>query len=340
MTNVYTPIDSSYRLAFDDEFNGTALNTNVWQPGWFATSGLSKPANSQETAVYNSSQVSVSGGDLHLTTIASPATLNGVNYQYQTGLVDTKSASYTYGYFEARIYLPAASPGVIANWPAWWLDGSNWPATGEIDTVEGLSGKAGYHFHNSSGAYGGAASGDYTGWHVFGALWKPGEIDWYYDGQLQFKQTSGVTSSPMMMILNNGIGQAGGPTATPSDMLVDYVHIYQNDPNATAVTPQAGYGGPGDTGGGDTPPPPPPSTSPSPDGTKITSPSGAPISGYKWQFLVAGPVILILARSSDRYQWKGRCRHPQRHAARIPEWDNLPGTPGGYGILRPSLMVP
>ena len=291
MANVYTPINSSYKLAFDDEFNGTSLNTSVWQPGWFASSGLSGPANSAETAVYNSSQVSVSGGDLHLTAIASPATRNGKTYPDQTGTV-TSGFDYTVWIFQSRVYLPAASPGVIANWPSWWLDGQNSPNDGEIDVLEGLGGKAGYHFHYSGGGPGGSASGDFTGWHVFGALWKPGEIDWYYDGQLEYKQTTGVTSSPMMMILNNGIGQYGGPTVTPSDMLVDYVHVYQTGPNATAVTPQAGYGGPGDTGGGTvTPPPPPPPPPPttSPDGTKITAGIGRPpivdASGNSWSLV-------------------------------------------------------
>jgi beta-glucanase (GH16 family) len=270
MANVYTPVDSSFKLVLDDEFNGNSLDTNIWSPGWFLQggSGLSGPINTAENTVYNSSLVTVSGGDAHLNLIASPATLNGKTYPYQGALLQEKNGQFTYGYFEARVYLPAASPGVIANWPAWWLDGKNWPTDGEIDTMEGLQGKAQSTFHNSAGQQGLAASGDFTGWHVFGALWEPGEIDFYYDGKLQHKVTSGVTSSPEQMILDNTIGQWGGPTVTPSDMMVDYVHVYQNSPNAEAVTPQSGYGGPGDTGGGGTVlPPPPPPPPPPPVGT-------------------------------------------------------------------------
>lgn len=63
--------------------------------------------------------------------------------------------------------------------------------------------------------------------------------------------TSGITSLPMYLILNLGISQEhGGPVVTPSYMLVDYVHVYSRDSSAVAVTPQAGYGGPGDNGEG------------------------------------------------------------------------------------------
>ena len=306
MANVYTPIDSSYKLVFDDEFNGTALNTNVWSPGRDRDSGLSGPVNSAEVAVYNSSQVSVSGGYAHLTAISSPATLNGVTYPYQTGMLGGKGYNYAYGYFEARVYLPAASPGVIANWPDWWIAGKNWPTDGEIDIAEGLSGKATSTFHNAtnpSPGYGQAASGDYTGWHVFAALWKPGEIDWYYDGKLQHTVTAGVTSSPMMLIFINAIGKWGGPAVTPSDMMIDYVHVYQNSPNAVAVTPQSGYGGPGDTGGGGTALRPPP-------------PSVGTLDSGNFRRLLQGRCTVHSERGWSAGRWYSDCSRPPLNRSR------------------------
>src|SRR5262249_53284742 len=83
--------------------------------------------------------------------------------------------------------------------------------------------------------------------------------------------TSGITSSPMFMILNHGVSDTiGGPTDVPSDMLVDYVRAYSHDPNAVAVAPEANYNGPGSVAGGPTDPPPaghplpPPIDNPSP----------------------------------------------------------------------------
>jgi len=74
------------------------------------------------------------------------------------------------------------------------------------------------------------------------------EIGFFHDGNLQHKVTSGVTSSPGVHGPQQPIGQYGGPSVSAiSDMLVDYVHVYQNSSGAVAITPQAGYGGPGDT---------------------------------------------------------------------------------------------
>ena len=69
MANVYTPVNLSYKLVFDDEFSGSSINSSVWAAGSWdlqGTSGLSTPANTQEKECYNSSLVSVDGGDLHL----------------------------------------------------------------------------------------------------------------------------------------------------------------------------------------------------------------------------------------------------------------------------------
>jgi beta-glucanase (GH16 family) len=256
MVNFYTPItgNSSYKLVFDDEFDGTSLNTNNWTVGWFqASDGLSDPINSAENGDYSSNQVSVSGGDLYLNAIQTTSTgpYNGQTYNYQSGVI-TSNQDFTYGYYEARIYLPPSSSGNIANWPAWWLIGPS-ASDGEIDIMEGLNGQATSTYHQTAGVGGDsqAASGNYTGWHVYGVLWTPGELQYYYDGQLQHTVTYQVTSSPLEMVLNYAVGGVGGPITAPASMEVDYVHVYQStqyDSNPVAVTPEAGYGGPGDTG--------------------------------------------------------------------------------------------
>ena len=45
-------------------------------------------------------------------------------------------------YVEARVWFAAATASPndpIANWPAFWTSGANWPANGEIDIAEGLA---------------------------------------------------------------------------------------------------------------------------------------------------------------------------------------------------------
>ncbi|MFG2818182.1 family 16 glycosylhydrolase [Kitasatospora sp. NPDC048365] len=221
-------IPGSWRQVFADEFNDSTLDATKWNPNWFGCATcITPPVNGAESAAYAPSQVSESGGSLHLTAAQKPATVNGKTYQYTSGLVNTNGkAQFTYGAFESRIYLPAAGPDV-ANWPAFWTDGQNWPADGELDVMEGLSGQACYHFHSPSGGPGGCASGNYTGWHTFGAEWAPGSVTYYYDGVKVGQITSGITSSPMYVILNNAV-YASGPTATPADMQVDYVRVWQH----------------------------------------------------------------------------------------------------------------
>ena len=251
------PIDSSWKLTFDDEFN--SLNKNHWGTNWLGAPGaITPPINSAEQGAYDPAQVSVSGGYLHLGTAYKDVTAGGRSYDMVGGMVQSNDHfQQTYGYFEARIFLPGSN-GNINNWPAFWLDGQNWPVDGELDIMEGLSGKAGWHFHSPSGGPGATSSGDFTGWHTYGALWEPGAVTYYYDGVEVGKITSGITSSPMYMILNNGISDSiGGPTHVPSDMLVDWVHVYSENPNAVAVTPEADYSGPGQVAGGGTPKRPP-----------------------------------------------------------------------------------
>jgi beta-glucanase (GH16 family) len=226
-------IPGTWRQVFGDEFSGTTLDSTKWNPNWLGCpTCITKPVNSAELGAYAPSQVSVSGGSLHLTAIQQQTTANnGQTYAYRSGLVESNGkAEFTYGAFEARIYSPAA-PGTtqIANWPAFWTDGQNWPTDGEMDVMEGLSGKACYHFHSPAGGPGGCASGDFTGWHTYGAEWKPGSVTYYYDGKQVGQITTGITSAPMYLILNNGVSdQHGGPRLTPADMMVDYVRVWQH----------------------------------------------------------------------------------------------------------------
>ncbi len=251
--NNSVPIDSSWKLTFDDEFN--SLNTATWGTNWLGNPGaITKPINTAEQAAYDPAQVSVSGGYLRLGTAYKDVTVAGKNYDMVAGMVQSDNRfEQTHGYFEARIYLPGTN-GQINNWPAFWMNGENWPTDGELDIMEGLSGRAGWHFHSPSGGPGETESGDYTGWHTYGALWEPGKVTYYYDGVEVGEISSGITSSPMYLILNNGISDSlGGPTSVGSTMLVDWVHVYSESPTAVAVAPQANYTGLG--GGGTTLPP-------------------------------------------------------------------------------------
>jgi beta-glucanase (GH16 family) len=118
--------------------------------------------------------------------------------------------------------------GAIRNWPAFWANGTGqWPVTGELNVMEGLGGRACWHFHSSSGGPGDcAALASPSGWHTFAADWRAGSVTYFYDGVQVGRITSGITSAPMYLVLNLGVSSLKSPPVTlPSEMLVDYVRV-------------------------------------------------------------------------------------------------------------------
>jgi hypothetical protein len=97
----------------------------------------------------------------------------------------TSMATYRYGIFEARIWAQAAPNGLIANWPAFWLVGHNWPVDGEIDGFEGLHGydSASFHYGVSNSYLTERDSALTPGWNVVDIVWKPQMLAVYYNGR-------------------------------------------------------------------------------------------------------------------------------------------------------------
>jgi len=259
-SNVAVPIDSSYKLVFDDEFNGTAVDKEKWNVlssntmGGGYTKDLFVPENA-----------SVAGGFLTLLSTQEP----GTTRPYHVAFIFSKQ-SWAYGYWEARAKMPANGHGL---WPAFWMNhGGTYP---EIDILEWLGNGpktqyTTYHPVDDAKSTNGVGLGtavtgpDYSAaFHVYGMWWQPGSITWYIDGVQVLQLTQGqkykgttvdITSTAMETILNSAVGgwnnnTVDASTVFPASYLVDYVHIYSNDPKVSAVTPQPGYGGPGDAVG-------------------------------------------------------------------------------------------
>ena len=220
-------VPGSWHSIFDDEFTGTALDTSKWSTGWLSP-GITAPVGSSELECYDPNQVTVANGELDLNLI-SKAERCGSSRPYASGMVNTNGKfSYTYGDLEARVWLPGT--GAISDWPAVWTDGQSWPADGELDVMEGLSGQACWHFHDTQGGPGACSSATVTGgWHTFGADWEPGTVTYYYDGKPVATINSGITSSPMYVILNLAVDKSNsGPLQAPATMRVDYVRVWQH----------------------------------------------------------------------------------------------------------------
>lgn len=203
--------------AFEDNFNGTSLDTTRWASSWFGGSTMNDVATS-------SANVSVSGGNLIL---RLPSNSSGalVSTNHDEGLQNP--FSFTYGYAEARIYFPG-SGATIYNWPAWWTNGQVWPGNGENDIAEGL-GTMTVNYHSSSGAHNqGTVPGVWANaFHTYALHRKPGSCDVYYDGALVKSYATNDGGAPHYLILN--IGRAWGSNeryGSEYAMLVDYVRVW------------------------------------------------------------------------------------------------------------------
>jgi hypothetical protein len=271
--HVSVPIDASYALVFDEEFNGSSLDFTKWSPNWkyadatkVTDSVPSGYGGTVSIAGYDPQQVVVAGGFCALTAIHSPISatdprnVSGWAFNYLTGHINTNpgtGAQYvanpgfqiapTAGnpvYLESRVFIPGDGSGYVVDWPSWWTVGQSWPANGEIDIAEGIgSPNTGMtaNYHSSGGDF---SSGPFVnaGWHVFAVLWTTSAVTYYYDGGQVNQFATGIASANNYLVLQNNIRSVGaGAITTPASMLVEYVHVYLK--GGTPVTAQSNYGG-------------------------------------------------------------------------------------------------
>lgn len=226
-------VPGHWKLALNSHFNGSALPA-PWRAGWFSD-GVTVPVNKAENDCYSPKNVTFPGdGSMHLAVSAVSSTCGGATRPDTGALVSTNpddgrstpGFQYRYGVLQARVYLPRAVNGGIADWPAVWSDGQSWPADGEDDVLEGLRGEACWHFHDPLGGPGGCSARLKPGWHIFASDWQPGSVTYYYDGARVGRISTGITSSPMYLILDDTV--AAGEAATVSAMRVSYVRVWQS----------------------------------------------------------------------------------------------------------------
>ena len=276
-----TPIASTgtLQLLWSDEFTGAA-GSSPSSSKWFTTIGDGCAApdgicgwGNGERQWYDSNSNRLDGstdGNLIITATRSTDTQNCYygRCDWKSGKLTTNGkVSFTYGYLETRLKIPAGAGA----WPAFWMLGTDiytnpWPRSVEIDIMENLLsdpytnwGTA--HFADAGGGRIMAPGGNTVNlgvrladaYHTYGILWKPGSITWFIDGisrytlyasdyptsQWPFGKTA--TDTPKFYaILNVAMGGIGGeiPASLNSTaMTVDYVRYYKANGQGTLNTP-------------------------------------------------------------------------------------------------------
>lgn len=236
-----------WNIVWDDEFNGTNINSAVWTydigaGGW----------GNSELEYYTSrtNNAYEAGGCLHI--VAQSESYHSSSFT-SARLKSQGLFSCKYGRIEWRAKLPQG----VGCWPALWLLGTNitsvgWPACGEIDVMENngsdpLTVQASLHSgSDETGYYHFYDAGAAAAFHTYTLDWSTNALRFYVDGHLYEAQTSWSSSGgdypfpfnqPFFFIMNLAVGgnYVGNPSANdinagtsfPAEMQVDYVRIYQ-----------------------------------------------------------------------------------------------------------------
>ena len=249
-----------YELIWHDEFNGDEVDESKWS----YQNGTWNGANVQNC--YVPENTSVSDGTLKIIAKYEPGfQCFNQTRDFTSGFIQNRNVvDWTYGYFEARLKVPASN----STWPAFWMSPQDdvygqWPRSGEIDILEirghdmtTTTGNA--HWGNGVNdrvqQKGPLYIGDASDWHVYGVEWSLGELKFYVDGvhyhTIDNFREPNAASNPapfdqgFYMRLNMAVGgnflrepwndAMNGIDQLPATMEVDYVRVYQLDDQCTS----------------------------------------------------------------------------------------------------------
>ena len=247
-----TPVGlaGNWTCTFDDEFNGTSLDTSVWTPQLTADSGyIAGP----DCYVNTPQTISVSGGYLNLSVVSDPGFKCAGNYKsnYLAGMVTTTGKfDQTYGAFEVNAKLPAATVGGLQE--TFWLyhQANNYgpgAASGEIDFAEFYSAYSmldipAIHYTGSSkDPYSTTYKCTITPnqFNTYGLDWTPTSLTILYNGQvcLVDHPTTGSApfDKPFFIALTQALGLFGvnavtARTPMPATTQIDWVRAWSPAP--------------------------------------------------------------------------------------------------------------
>ena len=250
--------DGTYELVWSDEFEGSgAIDSEKWFHQTLLPNGNSWFNGELQHYTNRTDNSYLADGYLHIVAKKESFTDQGRTKAYTSARLNSKYA-FTYGRVEVSAKLPTGR----GTWPAIWTLGQNitenggywtstngttrWPACGEIDIMEhwGFNQdviQAALHTPSSSGDT--QNKGSITGndvsntFHTYAVEWTAEKMDFYYDDTLYYTynpssknaQTWPFTAN-QYILLNIAMGGIGGeidPAFTESEMVIDYIRVYQ-----------------------------------------------------------------------------------------------------------------
>ena len=241
-----------YKLVFSDDFDGNALNTNLWH--------VHNAPGVRKGGYWSLDQASVENGNLVIRTQYKEDGEFGSGW-YTCGLETHGTYEHKYGYYECRCILPKGQ----GMWSAFWLMNPNVNKLNgharegaELDIFESpyyfLKGNRS-HLVTSNIHYNGyelqtkyknvaitrLANDPYENYNTYGMLWTPDEYIFYVNGyEVGRSAFGGVSDQQEYLILSC---EVDGAAATPTygwsghierndrdtfcaEFLVDYVRVY------------------------------------------------------------------------------------------------------------------
>lgn len=244
------PVPGDWVKTFDDEFDGATIDATKWN--------VAGPNYWDKTSRWSKDNAIIGGGVVRLRYEKKTGHQNDdpkeAEKKYTSGYLDTYGKwVQKYGYFEARMKLPA-SPGL---WPAFWLMPDRGAAAGpqwkrqdtanggmEFDVMEHLTRWGPYRYniamhwdgydkqHKATGTPSAYITPDKDGFITAGLLWLPGSAVFYCNGievaKWDAKRISNVQSDIMFTLPMGGWdNNALDDSKLPADFVIDYVRCWQ-----------------------------------------------------------------------------------------------------------------
>jgi beta-glucanase (GH16 family) len=268
-TSAPTAVVTSSPYTFDDEFNGTMVNTGRW----LEASG-SNPSNA-ELECYTPANDAESGGYLTETLEVQPQPWtcpdgSGDN-TYTSGAIEMRTFNFLYGTVAVRM----KTSGGTGSYPTLWMMGyqcqtppyfatsyCDWPNPGaeELDIAEFKGSNFTTVNENDLYAAGGATRSNSctpvianasTNYHVYELEWTSTSLIYKIDGTTECTQTSNVPQEPMFLIIDTAVGGINGGTVNnstlPQTTSVDYAHVTTSGPAPNGLPVITGTPSNGDT---------------------------------------------------------------------------------------------